>query len=66
MKHIILELMIIFFFFNIGIKGAIGEPGLPGPSGIPGTPGERGSPGGNGKKSYLTKISILLLFSSSS
>jgi hypothetical protein len=56
--------MIIHFSFNIGIKGAIGEPGLPGPSGLPGQPGQTGLPGGNGKENYLHNsiLNTYLLF----
>ncbi len=59
---IILLIIVILFSFNIGIKGAIGEPGLPGPSGLPGLPGERGLPGPSGKTNYVQNLDIYLLF----
>ncbi len=64
----ILKKLFFFLFtitsllFNVGIKGAIGEPGLPGPSGLPGAPGERGGPGLNGKKTFRSILNTYLLF----
>ena len=60
--RIILSIIVIFFSFNIGIKGAIGEPGLPGPSGLPGQPGGQGLPGSNGEKKYVQNLNTYLLF----
>jgi hypothetical protein len=59
---IILSIIVILFSFNIGIKGAIGEPGLPGPSGLPGQPGGPGLPGPSGKKKNVQNLNTYFLF----